>query len=146
LYALHAAVGFAIVENVMVMLNVPNFTVFTVRFILRAYMASPMHLLAGGVVGYFWARRRFDDGAIGLSGGLAFAILIHGSYNALLLGVERLPAGDVHAITACAVLAIALPLSGLIALRWMAGRLRDDDERSGRPSNDSPMSSRVVAR
>ncbi|HEY2735574.1 MAG TPA: PrsW family glutamic-type intramembrane protease, partial [Polyangiales bacterium] len=126
LYALHAAAGFAIVENVMVMLNVPNLTVFTVRFVLRAYMASPMHMLAGGIVGYLWARRRFDGGAIGLSGGLALAILVHGSYNALLLGVERLPAGHSHAITACAVLAIALPLSGLIVLRWMAGRLRDD--------------------
>jgi RsiW-degrading membrane proteinase PrsW (M82 family) len=132
LYALHAATGFAIVENVMVMLNVPNFTVFTVRFVLRAYMASPMHLLAGGLVGYLWARRRFDDGSVGLSGGLCLAILVHGTYNALLLGVERLPAGYASSVVACAVFAIALPLCGLIALRVMAGRLRRDDERTGR--------------
>lgn len=132
LYALHAAVGFAIVENVMVMLHVPNFTIFTVRFVLRAYMASPMHLMAGGIVGYLWARRRFDEGSVGLSGGLALAILVHGTYNALLLGVERLPASYAHTVLIFAVCAIALPLCGVIALRIMAGRLRRDDERGGR--------------
>jgi RsiW-degrading membrane proteinase PrsW (M82 family) len=132
LYALHAAAGFAIVENVMTMLYVPNFTVFTVRFILRAYMASPMHLMAGGIVGYLWARRRFDRGSVGLSGGLALAILVHGTYNALLLGVERLPASYPRTIVVCAVCAIALPLCGVMWLRIMAGRLRADDERAGR--------------
>jgi RsiW-degrading membrane proteinase PrsW (M82 family) len=132
LYALHAATGFAIVENVLMMLDVPNFSVFTVRFILRAYMASPMHLLAGGVVGYLWARRRFDAGSIGLSGGLALAILIHGTYNALLLGVERLPVEYPTLTIACAVTAIALPLGGIGLLRVLAGRLRKDDERDGR--------------
>jgi RsiW-degrading membrane proteinase PrsW (M82 family) len=137
LYALHAATGFAIVENVMVMLNVPNFTVFTVRFVLRAYMASPMHLLAGGIVGYLWARRRFDRGSVGLSGGLCLAIVVHGTYNALLLGVERLPADYSRTVVACAVGAIALPLLGLVGLRVMAGRLRGDDERSGRASTEA---------
>ena len=132
LYALHAATGFAVVENVMMMLDVPDLTVFTVRFVLRAYMASPMHLLAGGVVGYLWARRRFDDGKIGLSGGLGFAIVIHGSYNALLLAVERLPASRSDVIAVCAVLAIAVPLGGVVLLRYLAGRLREDDARDGR--------------
>jgi RsiW-degrading membrane proteinase PrsW (M82 family) len=132
LYALHAAAGFAIVENVMMMIDTPNLTAFTVRFILRAYMASPMHLLAGGVVGYLWARRRFDDGAIGLSGGLGLAILIHGTYNALLLAVERLPSSYGHTMVACAIAAIALPLFGIVLLRVLAGQLRADDERDGR--------------
>jgi RsiW-degrading membrane proteinase PrsW (M82 family) len=132
LYALHAAAGFAIVENVMMMIDVPNLTVFGVRFVLRAYMASPMHMFAGGVVGYFWARRRFDRGALGLSGGLGCAILIHGTYNALLLGVERFPEGYEQWVVVCAIGAIALPLCGLIVLRVLAGKLRDDDARDGR--------------
>ena len=133
LYALHAACGFAIVENVLIMLDTPNLTVFTVRFVLRAYMASPMHLFAGGVIGYLWARRRFDSGAVGLSGGLACAIAIHGCYNALLFGVERLPEHRTDAVVACALLAMSVPLIGIISLRLMAGRLRRDDERDGRP-------------
>ena len=128
----------------MMMIDVPNLTVFGVRFVLRAYMASPMHLFAGGVVGYFWARRRFDRGALGLSGGLGCAILIHGTYNALLLGVERFPEGYEQWVVVCAVCAIALPLSGLIVLRILAGKLRDDDARDGRaPHVVSP--DRVVA-
>lgn len=131
LYALHAATGFAVVENVIIMLHVPNAAVFTVRFVLRAYMASPMHLLAGGIVGYLWARRRFDAGPVGLSGGLALAILVHGSYDALLLGVERLPTSYPNLVVACAAAAMALPLCGIVLLRAMAGKLRSDDERAG---------------
>jgi RsiW-degrading membrane proteinase PrsW (M82 family) len=134
LYALHAATGFAIVENVLMMLGTRDVLAFTVRFALRAYMASPMHLLAGGVLGYVWARRRFDGGQIGLSGGLAIAIAIHGSYNALLLAVERLPPGYEPAMVACAVAAIALPLGGLILLQHLASRLGADDARTGRPA------------
>jgi RsiW-degrading membrane proteinase PrsW (M82 family) len=133
LYALHAAAGFAIVENVLIMLDTPNLAVFTVRFVLRAYMASPMHLFAGGVVGYLWARRRFDAGAVGLSGGLACAIAIHGSYNALLFGVERMPDGLPDVVILCALAAMAVPLVGVLVLRTLAERLREDDERDGRP-------------
>ncbi|MET0385029.1 MAG: PrsW family glutamic-type intramembrane protease [Polyangiales bacterium] len=133
LYALHAATGFAIVENVMMMLDTPDLVTFTVRLVLRGYLASPMHLLAGGIVGYVWARRRFDNGAIGLPGGLGLAIVIHGSYNAFLLGVERLPSTQLHAVAVCAVAAIILPLGGIVLLRALATRLRADDERDGRP-------------
>lgn len=132
LYALHAAAGFAIVENVLIMLDTPNLRVFTVRFVLRAYMASPMHMFAGGVVGYLWARRRFDSGAVGLSGGLACAIAIHGCYNALLYGVERLPQSLPGGVIACALAAMCVPLFGIVTLRVFAQRLRGDDERDGR--------------
>ncbi len=132
LYALHAAAGFALVENVGMLESAPNLQILTVRFVLRAYMASPMHLLAGGVVGYLWARRRFDSGAVGLPGGLGIAILIHGLYNACLFGVERLPAENSALIVLSAVVAISVPLIGVVVLRWLAGRLRSDDERDGR--------------
>jgi RsiW-degrading membrane proteinase PrsW (M82 family) len=132
LYGLHAAAGFALVENVGILTMAPNVETLTVRFVLRAYMASPMHLFAGGVIGFLWARRRFDRGAVGLSGGLAIALLIHGFYNACLFGVERLPETHAGLIVACAVAAIAVPLAGVVILRWLAGRLRDDDARDGR--------------
>lgn len=132
LYGLHAAAGFALVENVGMLFYTSDIQSFTVRFVLRAYMACPMHLFAGGVLGYFWSHRRFDHGAIGLVGGLGLAILIHGSYNALLLGVERLPVERSSLIAACAVGAIAVPLIGLVVLRWIAGKLRSEDARTGR--------------
>ncbi|HEX7476792.1 MAG TPA: PrsW family glutamic-type intramembrane protease [Polyangiales bacterium] len=132
LYALHAAAGFALIENVVALSDAPSFGSLSVRFVLRGYMASPMHLFAGGVIGYLWARRRFDRGTIGLPGGLAIAIAIHGSYNALLLGVERLPATQPRLIVAAAVGAMLVPLLGVVVLRLLAGRLRRDDKRAGR--------------
>ena len=127
LYALHAAMGFALVENVLAMLKVSNMIAFSTRFFLRAYLTVPMHLVAGGALGYLWARRRFDSGPLGLAGGLGVAILIHGGFNAMLLAVERLPDGHTPWMVACGLGALALPLVGLVVLRVLAGRLRDDD-------------------
>jgi RsiW-degrading membrane proteinase PrsW (M82 family) len=149
LYALHAAMGFALVENVLAMLKVSNMVAFSTRFFLRAYLTVPMHLVAGGALGYLWARRRFEGGPIGLAGGLGVAILIHGGFNAMLLAVERLP--DHHGALAvlCALGAMALPLVGLVVLRVLAGRLREDDSadaRSQRGDNDrraAPQPSRA---
>jgi RsiW-degrading membrane proteinase PrsW (M82 family) len=132
LYALHAAAGFAVVENVAVMLWSASFELRTVRFVLRAYMASPMHMFAGGVLGYVWARRRFDDGPLGLMGGLAIAIFIHGTYDALLLAVERLPESYETWMVVCAAAAMSLPLGGVIVLCVLAGKLRAADEVAGR--------------
>jgi RsiW-degrading membrane proteinase PrsW (M82 family) len=127
LYAVHAAMGFALVENVLSMLRVTDLVAFSTRFFLRAYLTVPMHLVAGGALGYLWARRRFDGGPLGLAGGVGIAILIHGGFNAMLLAVERLPDGrDVLAVL-CAGGAMALPIVGLVALRIFAGRLREDD-------------------
>jgi RsiW-degrading membrane proteinase PrsW (M82 family) len=127
LYALHAAMGFALVENVIAMLKAPDMFAFSTRYFLRAYMTVPMHLLAGGVTGYVWARRRFDRGAIGLAGGTAIAIAIHGTFNSCLLAVERLPdAFELLRIT-CAALAMLIPLGGVLVLRLLAGALRSAD-------------------
>ena len=132
LYALHAAMGFALVENVLAMLKVSNMIAFSTRFFLRAYLTVPMHLVAGGALGYLWARRRFERGPIGLAGGLGVAILIHGGFNAMLLAVERLPEDHGALAILCAFGAMALPLVGLVVLRFLAGRLRDDDSSDAR--------------
>jgi RsiW-degrading membrane proteinase PrsW (M82 family) len=142
LYALHASMGFALVENVVAMLRTPDLIAFSTRFFLRAYMTVPMHLLAGGVAGYLWARRRFDRGALGLPGGTAVAIVIHGTFNAALLGVERLPDAQAALHLACAVIAMAIPLAGALLLRWLAGRLRQDDRRDDRARDPRPGGTR----
>jgi RsiW-degrading membrane proteinase PrsW (M82 family) len=138
LYALHASMGFALVENVLAMLKVADMVAFSTRFFLRAYLTVPMHLVAGGALGYLWARRRFESGPIGLAGGLGVAIVIHGGFNAMLLAVERLPDSHGPLAVACAIGAMALPIVGLVALRVLAGRLRNDDsaEASARMAND----------
>jgi RsiW-degrading membrane proteinase PrsW (M82 family) len=136
LYALHASMGFALVENVVAMLKTPDMVAFSTRFFLRAYMTVPMHLVAGGVLGYFWAHRRFDAGALGIAGGTGLAIAIHGSFNSALLAVERLPDTYERLRIACAVSALLIPLGGLLLLRVLAGRLRDQDRRDGEAAPD----------
>jgi RsiW-degrading membrane proteinase PrsW (M82 family) len=127
LYGLHAAMGFALVENVLAMLQTTDAIAFSTRFFLRAYLTVPMHLVAGGTLGFLWARRRFDRGAVGLFGGLCIAILIHGSFNAALLAVEVLPGAREGLRLTCAGAALAIPLLGVPVLRLFAGALRARD-------------------
>ncbi len=128
LYALHAAMGFALVENVLAMLKTPDLIAFSTRFFLRAYMTVPMHLVAGGTFGYVWARRRFDRGRAGAGVGLAIAIMLHGSFNAALAGIDSLPPARDALRLALAVFAMAIPLVGALALRLFAGGLRKRDQ------------------
>jgi RsiW-degrading membrane proteinase PrsW (M82 family) len=126
-YALHASMGFALVENVLAMLKVPDLVTFSTRFFLRAYMTVPMHLVAGGILGYLWSRNVFDRARAGLKTGLLVAVLVHGSFNAALLAVEALPPDRDVLRVACAVLAMAIPLVGTLVLRLLAGHLRGLD-------------------
>lgn len=131
IYALHASMGFAIVENVISMFGAQDLEALTVRFLLRAYLSIPTHLVAGGLVGYLWARRRFDVGAIGLPGGLSMAILLHGSFNLAIYSVEHLSPGRSDAILLAAAVAVAIPLVGSAGLLLLGRRLRDMDGRDG---------------
>jgi len=129
LYALHASMGFALVENVIALLQTPDIQAFSDRFFLRAYFSVPVHLVATGLLGIFWARRRFDRGAVGLLGGLAIAVAIHGTFNALLFTIDNLSAEDDTLRIVCAATAMAIPLLGAPVLRRLSLRLRTDDRR-----------------
>jgi RsiW-degrading membrane proteinase PrsW (M82 family) len=129
LYALHASMGFAVVENVIALLSTPDLETFTQRFVLRAYLAVPMHLAAGSFMGYAWARRLFDGYVVGWPGGLALAILLHGTFDALLLGLDRLPEAEDLWRSICASSALVLPLLGMTTLFYLAHRLRRLDRR-----------------
>lgn len=132
LYALHASMGFAAVENVVALFGTEDLQGMTVLLVLRAYLSIPTHLFAGGVVGYFWATRRFDDGVLRLPAGVLIAVLIHGSYNAMMLAVERLPDDYDNEITSYAAAGMAVPLLGAIVLHVLAYRLRGLDRADGR--------------
>lgn len=134
LYALHAAMGFAAVENVIALLGAPGIAEMTGTLILRGYLAVPTHLFAGGLVGYFWARRRFDAGGLRLPAGIGLAILVHGAYNAMVSAVEHLPQGGGFddMLNAYAASALAIPLVGFFVLHVLAHQLRQRDRDDGR--------------
>jgi protease PrsW len=145
LYAVHASMGFATVENVMRLLGTPDLQAFTVRFLIRAYLTVPMHMATAGLVGYLWARRRFDRGVLGLPGGIALAILIHGSFNTLIYGMERLPESAGDWLLVCGAGAVLVPLLGMLALAAAAHRLRRDDRAEGRYDRKSVAPARAAS-
>lgn len=144
LYALHSSMGFAMVENVLAMLSDPDLSSLTTRFMLRAYMTVPMHFVAGGVLGYFWARRRFDTGPIGLAGGVCLAIAIHGTFNTTLLMIDYLPEEQQPLRIAFAVVALIIPMAGLAALRLLGSRLRKLDHMMGATHVERERRARVM--
>jgi RsiW-degrading membrane proteinase PrsW (M82 family) len=132
LYALHSSMGFALVENVIALLeDSTDLPSLSTRFVLRAYMTVPMHFVAGGILGYFWALRRFDAGPIGLAGGTSIAIVIHGSFNASLLALDVLEPEQSWLRIFFAVTSLAIPLFGVLVLRFLGSHLRRLDQRTG---------------
>jgi len=145
LYALHASAGFAVVENVIALLSTPDLESLTRRFLLRAFLAVPMHLLTGGVLGFILARRQFDRGALGWPAGLALAVLLHGTFDALLYAIDLLPEEAEAARIACGMLVIMLPLAGVPTLKYFAHRLRALDGAQPRPDAHAPHQGDVSA-
>jgi len=133
LYALHATMGFAVVENVIALLSAESVEALTRRFMLRACLSVPMHLATGGVLGFMTAKGRFDRDSLGWPIGFALAVFFHGAFDALLYGVDRLPEGMEGWRAACATLALALPIFGIVALVRFAKRLRALDSAQQRP-------------
>jgi RsiW-degrading membrane proteinase PrsW (M82 family) len=83
-YAARAGLGFALVENVGYLAGSETMVGFVGVFVLRAALAVPGHAIYAGFMGYWAARRRFDNHGPGLLGGLLIAILLHGTYDAAL--------------------------------------------------------------
>jgi RsiW-degrading membrane proteinase PrsW (M82 family) len=128
-YASRAGLGFALVENVMYLLNQATLEGQVTVWILRALLAVPGHAMWTGMIGYCAARRRFDRTGIGLVGGFLLAVAFHGAYD-LSVFVQmplRLEGHDALAHVMLAV-PVALTILAFIVIRSMARTaLRLDD-------------------
>ncbi len=80
-YASRAGLGFALVENVMYLLQQETLGGQLQTWILRAVLAVPGHAMWTGMIGAMAARRRFDGRGLGLVGGYLLAVAFHGSYD-----------------------------------------------------------------
>lgn len=83
-YGTRAGLGFALVENIGYLAGAESMSGFVGIFVLRAVLAVPGHAIYAGFMGYWAAKKRFDDKGPGLLGGLLIAILLHGTYDAAL--------------------------------------------------------------
>jgi protease PrsW len=80
-YASRAGLGFALVENVMYLLQQDTLGGQLQTWILRAVLAVPGHAMWTGMIGAMAARRRFDGRGLGLFGGYLLAVAFHGAYD-----------------------------------------------------------------
>jgi protease PrsW len=80
-YACRAGLGFALVENVMYLLNQHSLQGQIIVWVERALLAVPGHAMWTGMIGAMAARRRFDGKGLGLLGGYLLAVAFHGTYD-----------------------------------------------------------------
>ncbi len=79
-YGICLALGFALTENILYVIGAE---LIRQTAILRILTATPLHVLTGGLMGFFWARNRLY-GKRGLTVSVLLAITFHGLYNQLL--------------------------------------------------------------
>jgi protease PrsW len=80
-YASRAGLGFALVENVLYLLQQQTLEGQLQTWVLRAVLAVPGHAMWTGMIGAMAARRRFDQRGLGLVGGYLLAVAFHGAYD-----------------------------------------------------------------
>ncbi|MFO0595079.1 MAG: PrsW family intramembrane metalloprotease [Myxococcaceae bacterium] len=108
-YATRAGLGFALVENVGYLMGAESLQGFIGIFIVRAILAVPGHAIYAGFMGYWAARKKFDQTGPGLLGGLGIAIFLHGAYDAALFLIGVLgKQGGLAALLILPLLAVPL--------------------------------------
>ncbi len=130
-YGARAGLGFALVENVVYLLIIPDsLGEFVSLFVARALLAVPGHAAWGAILGYFAARRRFDGRGPGMLGGYLLAVALHGLYDASLFAIPIAIAGGHTALAlgiwGIPVFAYTPPLlvilGSVLAMRMFAAR------------------------
>ena len=124
-YAAHAGLGFALVENVGYLFGAEDLEAYWSTFVARAVLAVPGHAIWAGMMGYLAARRRFDGHGPGLWGGYALAVFLHGAYDwALML----MPKVSDLAAAFLAIIPVMIIVGGFLILRrWARQALHADD-------------------
>ncbi len=139
-YGARAGLGFALVENVFYLLGQVELQGLIVTWILRAVLAVPGHALWTTIACAGATKKRFDKRGLGLFGGLALAIFLHGTYDAaLFLGQPlALDGKEQIAYALLAVPVLVMVASWWIVKRYARGALAADDEDAARRMRDMP--------
>jgi RsiW-degrading membrane proteinase PrsW (M82 family) len=133
-YASRGGLGFALVENVLYLLNQHSLQGQLVVWVQRALLAVPGHAMWTGMIGAMAARRRFDGTGLGLFGGYLLAVAFHGAYDASVFLQKPLHLEGRDAIGhALLVAPVLLTVIAFFVLRSMARiALRLDDAQAAR--------------
>ena len=130
-YAAFTGLGFACVENIAYVLASPSFEAGLTTGIVRALLSVPGHFLFAVVMGYYFARAKFDrrHRLRKLFKALFYPLLLHGTFDALLMVSENLSGTDWY-YAAAGVLMIAFICFDLRLWKKCVWKIRYMQERS----------------
>jgi RsiW-degrading membrane proteinase PrsW (M82 family) len=138
-YGARAGLGFALLENCLYIYQVAPTDELTVTWVLRALLAVPGHALWSGMIGYFAARRRFDNAGPGLFGGYAIAVAFHGLYDFSIFVQQPLADSGLEQVGyAFYAVPILLAIGGWITVRGMARRALQLDDAAALYAQEHP--------
>lgn len=120
-YGMAASLGFAFLENVLYVSG-PTSTL-----LLRGLTAVPLHAGCGAIVGYFVGRAHVDARRRA-GGGLLFAVLLHGAYDAFIFAGGALAYGSLAVIVGI-VVAVPLLFRRALAADVSSGRVNTPPKR-----------------
>lgn len=122
-YACFVSLGFACFENIAYVFGQEAFADALVTGSVRAVLSVPGHFLFGVMMGYYFALAKFDQAHRGRYLFLAFLVpmLMHGTFDALLMIPESMPAG---AGVVSAVLFVLLLWFDIRMWKWGVRRIR----------------------
>jgi len=140
-YASRGGLGFALVENVLYLLNQHSLQGQIVVWVERALLAVPGHAMWSGMIGAMAARRRFDGTGLGLIGGYLLAVAFHGAYDVSVFVQQPLHLEGRDTIAHLLLVApVALTVAAFLVLRSMARTaLRLDDAEAVRIAAQSAL-------
>lgn len=131
-YASRAGLGFALVENVLYLLNQQSLGGQLALWVTRAVLVVPGHAMWTGMAGAMIARRRFDGRGLGVVGGYLLAVAFHGAYDCCVFLQQPLHYEGHRVLVAlvvpCLVGLTVLAYGVLRAMARTALKLDDADE------------------
>ena len=94
-YATFVSLGFAGLENIMYVFSQETFTTAIATGSMRALLSVPAHFLFGVVMGYYFALAKFrrESRVVNLLKAFLYPMLLHGSFDALLMIPESMGEG-----------------------------------------------------
>ncbi len=127
-YAAYLSLGFACVENIMYVGNGSDSMMIAIT---RGLLAVPAHFLFAVMMGYHLSLAKFDPSRRGthLFHALLYPLLMHGTYDALLMVAQNL-GGDESLYIVTGVLFIVFIVFDIRMWRWGLKRIKRLQERS----------------
>ncbi|MBR1549523.1 MAG: PrsW family intramembrane metalloprotease [Bacteroidales bacterium] len=132
-YAVFLSLGFACVENVMYVFGSDDVIAIALS---RGLLAVPAHFLFAVIMGYHLSLAKFDlsNRRIHLFHALLYPMLLHGTYDALLMVSDVLFDGSDDEVTTgvvvAAVLMVVFLVFDVMMWRWGMKRIKRLQERS----------------